>query len=127
MDKMNTKQRKEWLASLKTGDLVTLEGGPHAGTIYKVIRNERGNLEVLLRELSVTGILPKGTHDPRARWAGALGTCGKVVPPTEEQIVAHKARIARSHLSWPQTWRQDSVTDEQVLAIARILNFDPLG
>lgn len=118
MDKMNTKQRKEWLASLKTGDLVTLEGGPHAGTIYKVIRNERGNLEVLLRELSVTGILPKGTHDY---------TCGKVVPPTEEQIVAHKARIARSHLSWGLAWRQDSVTDEQVLAIARILNFDPLG
>lgn len=112
---MNTKQRKEWLASLKTGDLVTIEAGPYAGMIYKVVRNERGNLEVLLRELTITGILPKGTRDY---------TTGKIVPATAEQIKANMARKARSHLAWTAIWKSDAVTDEQVLAIAKILNLD---
>jgi len=110
---MNTKQRKEWLASLKTGDIVAIES---SGFLYKITLNYKGEPEVLGRTLSVTGILPKGRSD---------GIGGKIVPATAEHIAAHTARCARVKFAYGFNWNE--VTDEQVLAIAKILNFDPLS
>ena len=106
------KQRKEWLASLKTGDIVAIES---SGFLYKITLNYKGEPEVLGRTLSVTGILPKGRSNN-------IG--GKIVPATAEHIAAHTARCARIKFAYGFDWNK--VTDEQVLAIEKIPNLHPM-
>ncbi len=106
---MTRNERKIWIDSLKSGDLVVV-----GSYVCKVSRVD-GKLYANNREISVTGVLRKSDRH---------GMNGSIEPATPDRIAQWQANRLRSQLRY-HSWNTSDVTDEQVLAIAKILNLSP--
>ena len=108
-----TKERRDWLASLKEGDEVTVLGAPHFPRIRQVtIKNGWPAVQLggSCSTLTKSGKLADSRRD---EW---------IVPVTDEHRRIVSIAAWRTKLHW-QIW-DICVADEQIEAIAKILLWD---